>query len=154
MFSRVCRRNTSVDTKEVPVEHPVEPQVQGTSNTHAEIKSSSGKRKQSTNEETEISANYIRFELEGESNSKGWDLSLGLAFYLNKYMSIHVPEKDIREKILRNNPVPRNAKVCRILDEYRKELLLENKKSSTLCHEKIFKGIQEKIVSVLAPLTK
>ena len=69
-------------------------------------------------------------------------------------MSIHVPEKDIREKILQNNPVPRNVKVCQRLEEYIKKLLLENKKSSTLCHEKILKGIQETIVSVLAPLTK
>ena len=65
-----------------------------------------------------------------------------------------VSEKDIRERILQNNPVPRNVKVCQRLDEYIKELLLENKKSSTLYHEKILKRIQEKIVSVLAPLTK
>ena len=154
MFSRVFRRNTSVHTNAVPAEQPVEPQVQGTSNAQTEIQSSSGKRKQSRNEETEIPAKYSRFELEGESNSKGWDLSSGLASYLNKYMSIHVSEKDIREKILQNNLVPRNVKVCQRLDEYIKELLLENKKSSTLYHEKILKGIQEKIVSVLAPLTK
>ena len=52
-------------------------------------------------------------------------------------MSIHVPEKDIREKILQNNPVPRNVKVCQRLDEYIKELLLENKESSTLYDEKV-----------------
>ena len=60
-------------------------------------------------------------------------------------MSIHVSEKDIRERTLQNNPVPRNVKVYQRLDEYIKELLLENKKSSTLYHEKIRKGIQEKI---------
>ena len=128
MFSRVFRRNISVHTNAEPVEQPVEPQVQGTSNAHTEIQSSSGKRKQSRNEETEIPAKYSRFELEGESNGKGWDLSSGLSSYLNKYMSIHVSEKDIREKILQNNPVPRNVKICQRLDEYIKELLLENKK--------------------------
>ena len=139
MFSRVFCRNTSVHTNAVPVEHPAEPQVQGTSNTHIEIQSSSGKREQSRNEETEIPAKYSRFELEGESNSKGWDLSSGLASYLNKYVSIHVAEKDIRQKFLQNNPVPRNIKVCQRLNEYMKELLLENKKSTTLYHEKILK---------------
>ena len=64
-------------------------------------------------------------------------MSSGLASYINKYMSIHVPEKDIREKILQNNPVPRNVKVCQRLDEYIKELLLENKESSTLYDEKV-----------------
>ena len=63
-------------------------------------------------------------------------------------------EKDIREQILQNNPVPRNVKVCLRLDEYIREILLENKRSSTLYHDKILKGVQEKIVSVLAPLVK
>ena len=68
-------------------------------------------------------------------------------------MSIHVPENDIREKILPKNPIPRNVKACQRLDEYIKELLLENKESSTLYHEKMFQEIQEKIVPVMAPLT-
>ena len=106
MFSRVFRRKTSVHTSAMPVEHPVELQLQVTSNAHTEIQSSSGKRKHSSNEETEIPAKYIRFELESEDSSKGWDLSSGLASYINKYMSIHVPEKDIREKILQKNPLP------------------------------------------------
>ena len=101
------------------------------------IQSSSRKRKQSRNEETEIPAKYSRFKLEDESNSKGWDFSSGFASYLNKYMSVYVPEKDIREKLLQNNPVPRNVNVSQRLDEYIKELLLGNKKSSTLYHEKI-----------------
>ena len=113
MFSRVFRRNTSVHTNAVPVEHPAEPQVQGTSNNHTEIQSSSGKRKQLRNEETEIPAKYSRFELEGESNSNGWDLSSGLASYLNKYMSIHVPEKDVRKnfyKIIQFHEKSRSVK--------------------------------------------
>ena len=69
-------------------------------------------------------------------------------------MSIHIPEKDIREKISQKNPVPRNAKVCQRLDEYIKKRLLENKKSSTLYQEKILKGVQEEILSVLARQTK
>ena len=95
IFSRIFSRNTSVHINTVPVEQPVEPQVQGYSNTHTKIKSSSGKRKQPRNEETEIPAKYSRRKLEGESNSKGWQLSSGLASYLNKYMSIHVSERDI-----------------------------------------------------------
>ena len=50
MFSRVFRRKTSVHTSAMPVEHPVELQLQVTSNAHTEIQSSSGKRKHSSNE--------------------------------------------------------------------------------------------------------
>ena len=52
MFSRVFRRNISVHTNAVPVEHAVEPQVHGNSNTHTEIQPSSGKRKQSRGDRT------------------------------------------------------------------------------------------------------
>ena len=127
MFSRVFCRNTSVQTNAVPVEHPVYPQVQGTSNTHTERQTNGGKRKQTRKEETEIPDKYSRFELEGKSSSNGWDLFSGLASYLNKYMSIHAPEKDIREKTLLNKPILQNVKACQRLDEYMKELLLKNK---------------------------
>ena len=71
MFSCVFRRNTSVHTNAVPVEHSVERQVQGTSNTHTEIQFSGGKRKQTRKEDTEILAKYSRFELEDEHSSNG-----------------------------------------------------------------------------------
>ena len=102
-------------TTAVPVQHPVEPQIQGTSNAHTEIQFSSGKRKHSSNEEAESPPKYIRFEQEGESSIKGWDLSSELPSYISRYMSIHVPEKEIREKILQNNPVPQNVEVCQDL---------------------------------------
>ena len=78
----------------------------------------------------------------------------GLASYLDKYMSIHVPEKDIREKTLLNKPVLQHVMACQRLDEYMKEPLLKNKKSLTLYHEKMLKRIQEKTVPELALLTK
>lgn len=49
MLSRVFCRNTSVGMNAVLVEHPVEPQVQETSNIHTEIQSSGDKRKQTRN---------------------------------------------------------------------------------------------------------
>lgn len=69
-------------------------------------------------------------------------------------MSIHVPEKDIREKTLLNNPVLENVMVCQRLDEYMSEPLLKNKKSSTLYHKKMLKRIQEKTAPELTLLTK
>ena len=69
-------------------------------------------------------------------------------------MSIHVPEKDIREKTLLNKPVLQHVMACQTLDEYMKEPLLKNKKSLTLYHEKMLKRIQEKTAPELALLTK
>ena len=59
------------------------------------------------------------------------------ATYVQKYMSIHVSNKDIKEKILLSNPLPDNIKISQLLDEYIKELLVENKKHNTLNQEKV-----------------
>ena len=60
-------------------------------------------------------------------------------------MSIYVSEKDIQEKILLNNSIPRNVKDCQRL--YR-----VYKKISTLYHEKKCQRDTRKIVSVLVPV--
>ena len=59
------------------------------------------------------------------------DLPSGLATYLDKYLTNHISEKDLREKILLENPVPSNTTNEHILDEYITEPLLKNKKSKT-----------------------
>ena len=69
-------------------------------------------------------------------------------------MLTHVSEKDIREKILAINPIPYNVKGTQKLDEYIKELLSDSKKLSTLNQEKALKGTQEKVASILGPLTR
>ena len=69
-------------------------------------------------------------------------------------MSIHVSEKDINDKILSQNPVPRNIKSSQKLEEYRKDLLLESQGNGTPNQEKILKFLQEKLATILAPLSK
>ena len=69
-------------------------------------------------------------------------------------MLTHISEKDIREKIQATNPIPFNVKGSQKLDEYIKEILSDNKKLSALNQEKALKGIQEKVASILGPLTR
>ena len=47
--------------------------------------------------------------------------------YLNKYIDIHIPDKDIKENILKDNLVPANVKKPQFVDNYIKEYLTENK---------------------------
>ena len=51
-------------------------------------------------------------------------------------------KKDIKEKILQENPVPSNTKNVEILHEHIKELLLENRTSCSLSHEKVLNWTQ------------
>ena len=63
---------------------------------------------------------------------------------LDVYINICIPDKDIKEKILKENPVPANVKESQVLYNYIKELLTENKRTLTSTHEKSLKEVQEK----------
>ena len=65
---------------------------------------------------------YCRFELEPENIENEWSLPTQLASFVNKYIPTHISEKDMREKILRTNPILHNVKGTQKLDEYIKEL--------------------------------
>ena len=57
-------------------------------------------------------------------------------------------------KLLTTNPILQIVKVTQKLDKYVKELLSDNNKISTLNQEKTLKEAQEKVVSILGPLTR
>ena len=78
-------------------------------------------------------------------------LASGLASYVNKHLVKHVSEKDLKEKILREKPVPSNIKNVQISDEYIQEFLVENRKSYTLNHDKVLKWIQKKFMAIFSP---
>ena len=69
-------------------------------------------------------------------------------------MATHISPKDIKEKILSVTTVSSNIKDSQKLDEYIKELLIKNKKKNTLNQEKFLEGIQDQVVTILAPLSK
>ena len=73
-------------------------------------------------------------------------------------MPTHLSENDIREKILTTNPISQDMKRAQKLNEYIKNLLFDNKKLSTLNlkkkKKKKTKGTQEKVTSILGPLTR
>ena len=72
-------------------------------------------------------------------------------------MTHQVPERDIKEKIFSENPVPSNIKGrpgINGINTCIKELLIENKKTQTLNHEDSLRSIHEKIVHVSGQLLK
>lgn len=75
------------------------------------------------------------------SSDKPWEVPSRLLEYVRKYITHHVPERDIKEKTLSENPISNNIKRTPSIDKYIKELLLENKKTLTLNDEDAFKNI-------------
>ena len=64
-------------------------------------------------------------------------------------------QNDIRENILTTNPIPENVKGAQNLDEYIQKLLFDDNKLSTLnLKKKTQKSTQEKLASILGPLTR
>ena len=122
---------------------PVHPEMQ--ENMDSVVQPCDGKRSASSadildSEGTQSAAKIARFELD-VSTSNAWDLPISMVEYLNKYMHIHIPDKDIKEK-------------TQVLDNYIQELLTENKRTLTSTHEKSLKAVQEKVLHILGPLSR
>ena len=86
------------------------------------------------------------------ASNKTWELPARLADDIPRSISHHVTEKEVKKKILMENPVSSNIKETPTFDNYIKELLLENKKELTLNHEEAVKGIHDKVSNVFVPL--
>ena len=117
-FSRVFRRNTNPVTVEDGNggDNSVIYQVQGSSSETTEVPSSGSKWKGDPWESsgTAPPAKYQKFELKSEEKLNSWDLLPELASHVNRYMATHRTEKQIRDKILINDPVPSDLSVPKI----------------------------------------
>ncbi|XP_066912456.1 uncharacterized protein [Clytia hemisphaerica] len=95
-----------------------------------------------------------RFELDPEAAEEKWELPNNLLEYIHKYIKLHVADKDIKDSIVWENPVPTNLKQVPDLDSYIRTILSNNNKSITLKSEKTLKTIQDKMFLVFGPLLK
>ena len=69
-------------------------------------------------------------------------------------MRTHISDKDIKNNVLMENPIPSNIKKIPKLDSYIKILLQSKKRFSTLKIEKTFKMIHDMVLTVYGPLSK
>lgn len=95
-----------------------------------------------------------RFELEDGKDENSFELPEGMQEYVHKYMGLKIPDKELKEKVLSINPIPKNVKKTEELDSYIKELLVEHNKHMTMHVEKLLKTAQEKVQCILGPLSR
>ena len=69
-------------------------------------------------------------------------------------MQKFVKDKNLKENILNENPVPPNITKQRKLDEYYKELLEENRAKRELALDGILEKIQSNTLNIMEPLSK
>ena len=74
-----------------------------------------------------------------------------MADYVNLHFKNYIPDKDINEKILTENPFPSNLQEVTIMDDSVKTLLFSQTTISTDQHMEKF---QEKFLQVMDPLSR
>lgn len=148
MFSSLLRRRADKASAETPV-------TEDSINEPSERDTPNKKRSREETDTTvsgEPSGKFTRYELDDEIQGNQWELSEDQATYLNKYMSKHLSQKELKEKVTDEYPVPMNIKNVPVLDNHIKELLQEGQKTDSLHVDKTLKTIQDSVASVFGPL--
>lgn len=92
-----------------------------------------------------------RFHIITEEERSHYDLSSDMAAYVNKNFDLFIAEKDIKENILKDHPVPRNIDPVKTLDPSLTKIL--EGKQETLA-DKDLETLQSKIRDVMGPLSR
>ena len=96
-----------------------------------------------------------RFELGDSDDESSVCLPPDLENFVRKYLRKHVGDKAIKERVLTDNPVPRNVDQPPAVDIYIKELIKETVRGNrTLRVDGFLANIQEAIRNVLGPVTQ
>ena len=77
-----------------------------------------------------------------------------MANYASKYFEEYVPEDDLKEAILRQNPVPDNLDNVKKSDNFLRNILKERCKTNKQNIENDLEKLQRKTVDVMGPLSK
>ena len=113
-----------------------------------------GKRPFEEAQKPESSFKRQRCEAFADEEQHEWDLPDELASYANKYLQKFVEDKNLKDSILNENPVPTNITKPRKLDEYYKELLEENRAKRELTLDVTLEKIQSKTLNIMGPVSK
>ena len=120
--------------------------------THDEMSKSGSESEDES--DTEIVTKSQRFE--AVSADKVYDLELPqeMADYVTKKFATYVPEKDLKDSIMNENPVPLNIHKPHVLDDFLKELMEEQNKSFQVNIDKMLERLQHKTVNIMDPLSR
>ena len=138
-------------------EHPP-----GFSATNVAREKPSRKRRLETDREKEFSekgddeyADFKRFCAVPKHDKFKWDLPENLAKYTNDHFNKFIPEQDLEEIILVENPVPLNLHPLRKADEFKRDLIFEKRAGSLeVARDSNLAKLQQKLLDVMGPLSK
>jgi len=76
-----------------------------------------------------------------------------LAKYINAHSSKYIADKDLKEAILDEYPIPNNVLACRKIDPYLKNMLEEQHKVNHLKQQQQLFTLNSRMCNVLGPLS-
>ena len=95
-------------------------------------------------EEKELSFKRTRFEATGEDAHSNWKLPDEMLKYARKQFNFYIKEKDLKDSVLLENPVPKNFKLELKLDLYYNELLEDKRRKRELSLDTMLEKQQSK----------
>ena len=96
----------------------------------------------------------IRFKAILEEAQNNWEVPDEMAKYAKKYFEKYVSDKELKDSITLNSPVPTNLPRAKTVDDYFVELLEDQKKKKEIAPDDTFKKLQAKILKIMGPLNK
>ena len=114
------------------------------------------KRPWDSEEEKERTMTFkrIHFEAIPEEAPNDWEVSDEMAKYAKKYFEKYVSDKELKDSITLNSPVPTNLPKVKNMDDYFVELLEDQRKKKEIVLDDTFKKLQSKILTIMRPLSK
>ena len=141
---------------ESAIEHVKKPYDQGDIITESDGDSPRKKRHWDSEEEKESTITFkrIRFEAIPEEAQNNWEVPDEMVKYAKKYFEKCVNDKELKDSITFNSPVPANLPKAKNMDDYFVELLQGQRKKKEIPLDDTFKKLQSKIVTIMGPLSK
>ena len=114
------------------------------------------KRPWDSEEEKERTMTFkrIRFEVISEEAQNNWEVPDEMAKYAKKYFEKYVSDKELKDSITLNSPVPTNLPKVKNMDDYFVELLEDQRKKNEIDLDDTSKKLQSKILTIMGPLSK
>ena len=96
----------------------------------------------------------IRFKAILEEAQNNWEVPDEMAKYAKKYFEKYVSDKELKDSITLNSPVPTNLPRAKTVDDYFVGLLKDQKKKKEIALDDTFNKLQTKILKIMGPLSK
>lgn len=95
-----------------------------------------------------------KFEVIPSEKEFDYQLSDDQIDYVKKHFSTYISDSDLKNCILKENPVPTNVPKPATLDNYLKSILEERHKPYVVTEDKASSKIQQKLTDVMGPLSR